>query len=257
LPSVTVTIYGVWTDKSNWIYWLFVTYNSWLQSTYHHHTQTRRVSHGSLRCLVAASTASVPIPLASQSVPVPQLLQLSTNYRNSTTTPTILNYLKNTLSILWPLSVTVTLRLAVYRQSVRIGAKPREALQMNSWDHSPYVTSSVAWERLCLLWKGLAIFATVRITHTICYSKFSCLHYIQVLCQSSRSCLLKLKLIYDLQSVGQSVLVSGAHLGPVTNFYFSLKLILLNLLQRQSIYTPRSRRKFFIGCIQTRTTHHI
>jgi hypothetical protein len=34
---------------------------------------------------------------------------------------------------------------------------------------------------------------------------------------------LKLKLIYDRQSVGQSVLVSGTHLGPVTNFYFSLK----------------------------------
>jgi hypothetical protein len=35
--------------------------------------------------------------------------------------------------------------------------------------------------------------------------------------------LLKLKLIYDQQSVGQSVLVSGAHLGPLTNFSFSLK----------------------------------
>jgi hypothetical protein len=34
---------------------------------------------------------------------------------------------------------------------------------------------------------------------------------------------LKLKLIYDRQSVGQSVLMSGAHLGPVTNFSFSLK----------------------------------
>jgi hypothetical protein len=34
---------------------------------------------------------------------------------------------------------------------------------------------------------------------------------------------LKLKLIYDRQSVGQSVLVPGAHLGPVTNFFFSLK----------------------------------
>jgi hypothetical protein len=32
---------------------------------------------------------------------------------------------------------------------------------------------------------------------------------------------LKLKLIYDRHSVGQSVLVSGAHLGPVTNFSFS------------------------------------
>jgi hypothetical protein len=34
---------------------------------------------------------------------------------------------------------------------------------------------------------------------------------------------LKLMLIYDRQSVGQSVLVSGAHLGPATNFSFSLK----------------------------------
>jgi hypothetical protein len=36
--------------------------------------------------------------------------------------------------------------------------------------------------------------------------------------------LLKLKLNYDLQSVGQSVLVSGTRLGPVTNFSLSLKL---------------------------------
>jgi hypothetical protein len=35
--------------------------------------------------------------------------------------------------------------------------------------------------------------------------------------------LLKLKLIYYRQSVGQSVLVSGAHLGPSTNFSFPLK----------------------------------
>jgi hypothetical protein len=34
---------------------------------------------------------------------------------------------------------------------------------------------------------------------------------------------LKLKLICDRQTVGQSVLVSGAHLGPVTDFSFSLK----------------------------------
>jgi hypothetical protein len=32
---------------------------------------------------------------------------------------------------------------------------------------------------------------------------------------------LQLQLIYDRQSVGQSVLVSGAHLEPVTNFSFS------------------------------------
>jgi hypothetical protein len=37
---------------------------------------------------------------------------------------------------------------------------------------------------------------------------------------------LKLKLNYDWQSVGQSVLVTGAHLGPTTNFSFSLKFAL-------------------------------
>jgi hypothetical protein len=36
---------------------------------------------------------------------------------------------------------------------------------------------------------------------------------------------MKLKLIYDRQSVGQSVLASGAHLGPLTNFSFSLKFL--------------------------------
>jgi hypothetical protein len=36
---------------------------------------------------------------------------------------------------------------------------------------------------------------------------------------------LKFKLIYDRLSVGQSVLVTGAHLGPVTNFSFSLKFL--------------------------------
>jgi hypothetical protein len=33
----------------------------------------------------------------------------------------------------------------------------------------------------------------------------------------------ELKLIYDRQSVGQSILVSGAHLEPVTNFSFAMK----------------------------------
>jgi hypothetical protein len=38
--------------------------------------------------------------------------------------------------------------------------------------------------------------------------------------------LMKLKLNYDRQSFGQSVLVSGTHLGPATSFYFSLKFSL-------------------------------
>jgi hypothetical protein len=35
---------------------------------------------------------------------------------------------------------------------------------------------------------------------------------------------MKLKLNYDRQSVGQSVLVSGTHLGPATNFFFLLEI---------------------------------
>jgi hypothetical protein len=40
----------------------------------------------------------------------------------------------------------------------------------------------------------------------------------------------KLKLTYDQQSVFQSVLVSGAHLGPATNLSFSLRFSFRQLL---------------------------
>jgi hypothetical protein len=47
---------------------------------------------------------------------------------------------------------------------------------------------------------------------------------VDLICKSqSHVLLLKLKLIYNEQSAGQSVLVSGAHLGAVTNFSFTLK----------------------------------
>jgi hypothetical protein len=37
---------------------------------------------------------------------------------------------------------------------------------------------------------------------------------------------MKLKLIYDRQSVGQSVLALGTHLGPATNFSFAFNFSL-------------------------------
>jgi hypothetical protein len=40
---------------------------------------------------------------------------------------------------------------------------------------------------------------------------------------------LRLKLNYDLQSVGQSVLVSGNPLGPATNFFFPLEIFFRQL----------------------------
>jgi hypothetical protein len=45
------------------------------------------------------------------------------------------------------------------------------------------------------------------------------------------------QLIYDLQSVGQSVLVSGAHLGPVTNFFFLLDISFIQLRVCKLLYS--------------------
>jgi hypothetical protein len=67
-------------------------------------------------------------------------------------------------------SMLVTLRLAVYRQSVRLGAKPFEdyvqryfSLQLNSCGHSPYVTSSLTREWVYLL--SCLTFCHVYISH--------------------------------------------------------------------------------------------
>jgi hypothetical protein len=51
-------------------------------------------------------------------------------------------------------SEAVTLRLAVYRQSFPLGAKPHE--YFNSCGHSPYVTSSLTRGWVCVLWICLA-----------------------------------------------------------------------------------------------------
>jgi hypothetical protein len=58
--------------------------------------------------------------------------------------------------------VRVTLRLAVYRQSLRLGAKPLETegqnfFQLNTCGHSPYVTSSMTREWVCRLQLLLAL----------------------------------------------------------------------------------------------------
>jgi hypothetical protein len=55
------------------------------------------------------------------------------------------------------------------------------------------------------------------------YHRKKPMHLAQVLHYNIDLCRLLLQLIYDRQSVGQSVLESGAHLEPVTNFSFSLE----------------------------------
>jgi hypothetical protein len=89
--------------------------------------------------------------------------------------------------------VGVTLRLAVYRQSLRLVASPLRCttrdcfffLQLNPSVHSPYVASSLTRGWGCLLWIDFASpLSNVRIAHVICYWKFFLVHYKQVLCQS-------------------------------------------------------------------------
>jgi hypothetical protein len=76
--------------------------------------------------------------------------------------PSLLTYLRlppqETPSILFqPESELLTLRLAVYRQSARLGAKPLETndqqflFQLNTCAHSPYVTSSLTRGWICRL----------------------------------------------------------------------------------------------------------
>jgi hypothetical protein len=62
--------------------------------------------------------------------------------------------------------VRVTLRLAVYRQSVRLGDKPLEThdnfiFQLNFCSYSPYVSSSLTRESVCLLQLPLVLTSAV------------------------------------------------------------------------------------------------
>jgi hypothetical protein len=65
-----------------------------------------------------------------------------------------------TYSVRVRVRVRVTLRLAVYRQSVRLGDKPFET-QLNTCFHSPYITSSLTRGSVCSLQLLLALASTV------------------------------------------------------------------------------------------------
>jgi hypothetical protein len=86
--------------------------------------------------------------------------------------------------------VKVTLRLSIYRQSVRLDAKSLEDhdqiffMQLNPCGHSPYVTSFLTRGWVCFLWIFFpSPLSSVRIAHIACYWKFFLMYYIQVLCQ--------------------------------------------------------------------------
>jgi hypothetical protein len=67
-------------------------------------------------------------------------------------------------TVLIKVTVRVTLRQAVYRQSARLGVKPFEThdqrsllFQLSPCGNSPYVTSSLTRIWICLLWTWLAL----------------------------------------------------------------------------------------------------
>jgi hypothetical protein len=85
--------------------------------------------------------------------------------------------------------VRVTLRLAVYRKSVHLGAKPLESHDQKYFfateplRSSPYVTSSLTRGWVCLLWIGLAFVKCKYRIYSILLT-ILLLHYILVLCPS-------------------------------------------------------------------------
>jgi hypothetical protein len=134
-----------------------------------------------IRCLVAVSNSGSSSSSGFPNCPRPQL---PASYFSQ---PQLSTQLK----------VKVTLQLAVYRQSVRLSAKPLEdhhqiSFQRNHCGHSPYVTCSLTRRWGCF------------------FFDFNFLIYTLTLPKS------KSKLCYDRRPVGQSVLVLSTHIGLTT-----------------------------------------
>jgi hypothetical protein len=66
-------------------------------------------------------------------------------------------------------------------------------------------------------------------TFQICSTNQCTPYYVHPRMRKKFKLKLKPKLIYDRQSVGQSFLVSGTHLGPATNFFFQLEIFFRQL----------------------------
>jgi hypothetical protein len=144
-----VTVNGFFIDDR--IYWTF-WYSSWLHFTVHTHTSV----HSNVFTIVAwwrLPNADVTLPLGSRSY---QLLR-ATAQNDGTAAVLLIHSHSPTISSLtdWLKSqrVIVTLRLAVYRQTLRLGTKPLE-----EHDQSPPNDWNPCGHRLCVtssLTKGL------------------------------------------------------------------------------------------------------
>jgi hypothetical protein len=112
--------------------------------------------------------------------------------------------------LIWTqVNVNVTLRLAVYRQSIRLGVKLLEThdqrfFQLNSCGNSPYLTPSLARRWVSLLWSCLAFRQEYisLINHVI--EKFFLLHYTEVSATKGHhqvSCYAKTVALYTIENM--------------------------------------------------------
>jgi hypothetical protein len=126
LSSDWVIIDRIWTG--NWIYWTFVERNykevkqaHWFTYSKHHcHYSTHKVfSVFTSRCLVTASSGGRSPSSGFSSCPRPQLPA------------------SHFSQLQIEIKVRITLQLAVYRQSVRLSAKPLETHDKNFFQLNP------------------------------------------------------------------------------------------------------------------------
>jgi hypothetical protein len=94
--------------------------------------------------------------------------------------------------------VIEALRLEVYRQSFRLGVKPLRHprqdffYQLNPCGNRTYVTSTLTWRRVCILWIGFAVVKCTYRTYSMLLKILSfALHtsHLSVQALQSRSCL--------------------------------------------------------------------
>jgi hypothetical protein len=145
------------------------------------------------------------------------------------------------LRVCWYVKVKVkakvTLRLAVYCQSVRLGIKPLEThdqtfFQLKSCINRPHVISSPMRGWVCLLWILLAFHQMYHFTHIACYWKFLPFALyaspLSVKALQSRSCLYlesESELLYDWWFIAnQFTLVTGPFKPTTSNFIFQLNI---------------------------------
>jgi hypothetical protein len=129
------------------------------------------------------------------------------------------------LHILTDSKVTVTLQLAVYRQSVRLGVKVLEThyqrfFRLNPCGNSPYVIFSLTRRWGCLLWICL-VFRQMCVSHII---RMLFLRYMQILCQY-RVCKADHVYLTYLMLQRQLSHLNGRKLDPYI-FYVWLHLVL-------------------------------